>query len=190
MFERLYRETFEDIYRYCARRLDSDHEGAADVVAEIYTTAWRRVDSLLDADDPTKWLYGVARKTLANRYRSRNRWLRLVSRVEQTTSPDGQNPADDVEVRISLDKLRSAIADLDPADRDLLALAVWDGLSYEDIADVAGISAAAVRSRLYRVRQGLKAQISDDARDDVDHSDTQPDTGRLDRTQGKRRPPR
>lgn len=43
------------------------------MVAETFTVAWRRVDELPEGDAATLWLYGVARKVLANHYRGDNR---------------------------------------------------------------------------------------------------------------------
>ncbi|MEW9551250.1 hypothetical protein [Nonomuraea sp. NPDC050783] len=49
---------------YAARRCEVPQD-AADVVAETFTVAWRRVDELPEGAEATLWLYGVARKSSA-----------------------------------------------------------------------------------------------------------------------------
>ncbi|MEV7908225.1 RNA polymerase sigma factor, partial [Streptomyces anulatus] len=67
-FETVYRETYGQITAYAARRCDSPQD-AADVVAETFTVAWRRMDELPSGEEATLWLYGVARRVLANHRR-------------------------------------------------------------------------------------------------------------------------
>lgn len=66
--EAVYRETYGQITAYAARRCASPQD-AADVVAETFAIAWRRMDELPGGEEATLWLYGVARKVLANHYR-------------------------------------------------------------------------------------------------------------------------
>lgn len=68
-FEAAYNRAYGQITAYVARRCDSPQD-AADVVAETFTVAWRRVDELPDDTEATLWLYGVARKVLANHFRA------------------------------------------------------------------------------------------------------------------------
>lgn len=67
-FEAVYRETYGQITAYAVRRYDSPKD-AADVVAETFAIAWRRMDDLPSGKRPL-WLYGVARNVLADHHRS------------------------------------------------------------------------------------------------------------------------
>ncbi|SDH90290.1 RNA polymerase sigma-70 factor, ECF subfamily [Sinosporangium album] len=73
-FEAVYRRTYEQILGYAVRRCSSP-EDAADVVAETYVIAWRRITELPDGEAGKLWLYGVARRVLANHRRSEQRRL-------------------------------------------------------------------------------------------------------------------
>ncbi|HET7219444.1 MAG TPA: sigma-70 family RNA polymerase sigma factor [Vicinamibacterales bacterium] len=55
--------------------------------------------------------------------------------------------------------IRSALARLDPGDREILMLREYDGLSYQEIADVRGVPLNTVRSQLFRARMALKASL-------------------------------
>ena len=66
-FERIYVDHYDAVLRYCLRR--TNREDALDTAAETFTVAWRRrADMPVDGELP--WLYGVARKLLANHHRS------------------------------------------------------------------------------------------------------------------------
>ncbi|WP_344506840.1 RNA polymerase sigma factor [Dactylosporangium maewongense] len=77
-FERAYAAHYEPIFAYALRRTDSVQD-ASDVVADVFLTAWRRVEDMPDGEETILWLYGIARRTLANHARSRRRYDRLGS---------------------------------------------------------------------------------------------------------------
>jgi RNA polymerase sigma-70 factor (ECF subfamily) len=68
-FEGLFREHYPAVRAYVSRR--APYELAQDVIAETFLIAWRRFDDL--PSDPLPWLYGVARRLLANQRRSAGR---------------------------------------------------------------------------------------------------------------------
>lgn len=69
----------DTVYAYCGRRTDA--EAAADCVAETFLVARRRMGDVPDGDAALGWLYGVARRTLANEYRRTRRWRSLLARL-------------------------------------------------------------------------------------------------------------
>src|SRR5258708_23734219 len=79
-FSDLYQRHHEAVLRYALRR--TDPETARDVAAETFLVAWRRLD-VVPADDRQAgpWLYGVARRVLANAERSRRRAENLTTRL-------------------------------------------------------------------------------------------------------------
>src|SRR5690242_7391531 len=79
-FRRLFADTQRDLLAYALRRVDRA-EDAADVVAETFLVAWRRLDHVPPGDDARLWLYGVARRQLANQRRGQLRRSRLAERL-------------------------------------------------------------------------------------------------------------
>jgi DNA-directed RNA polymerase specialized sigma24 family protein len=67
-FAKLYREEGRAILEYALRRVE-EREDAADVVAETFLVAWRRIGEVPIGEEARLWLYGVARLTLANLHR-------------------------------------------------------------------------------------------------------------------------
>ncbi|MFC4908357.1 RNA polymerase sigma factor [Actinomadura gamaensis] len=81
-FERAFRAHSGEILGYLARRTEPA-EDAADLMAEVSATAWRRVDDLPPGDEARPWLYGTARKVPANHRRGRPRRDRLAGRLRE-----------------------------------------------------------------------------------------------------------
>src|SRR4051812_33061810 len=79
-FSRLFGDTERELLAYVLRRVDRAEDGA-DVVAETFLVAWRRLDSVPPGDEARLWLYGVARRQLANQRRGQLRRSRLADRL-------------------------------------------------------------------------------------------------------------
>jgi RNA polymerase sigma-70 factor, ECF subfamily len=171
-FERLYRETYSDLVTYCRRRLPADSDTVDDVVAQVYLTAWRRLDDFLTVDKPIAWLYAVAYRTVSNRYRARRRGAGLQSRLRLVRPPAVIDPADHVLGGSALGDLNRALDQLDPVDREIVMLAAWEGLTYIEIGQITDLTVAAVRTRLFRARRSLSDHVEAAERDGSDVVDT------------------
>jgi RNA polymerase sigma-70 factor (ECF subfamily) len=154
-------DLFEDhhvaVLGYLARR-SATPEQAADAFSEVFLVAWRRIDDVPAAPREARlWLYGVARRTLANARRAFRRKDRLVGRLAATLPrtafvAPAVEPAD-------AGLLRAALAQLSPDDAELLRLVAWEGLGPSEAAEVLGLSPEAARSRLHRARARLRSVL-------------------------------
>jgi RNA polymerase sigma-70 factor (ECF subfamily) len=157
-FSRLYRENARQVLAYALRRTASA-EDAADVVAETFVVAWRRLAEVPIGDGERLWLFAVARRVLANHHRAVERRTALGERLAETlrtelaTSAPSGGGAPEV--------LR-AMSRLSADDRELLLLVSWDELSPREAAAVLGISSIAARSRLHRARRRLRDLLAAD----------------------------
>lgn len=152
----MFRATHDRVFAFALRRIDP--ADAEDVVAETYAVAWRRFEDI--PPDALPWLYGVARKTLANYRRSVRRRLQLATRlIGQLDSEFVEpGPADLLE---GVEEMRSALGSLRRMDREVLMLVAWEGLDNHDAARVLGISTEAFAVRLHRARKRLAAEIDE-----------------------------
>ncbi|MEV0274373.1 sigma-70 family RNA polymerase sigma factor [Hamadaea sp. NPDC050747] len=144
-FEVLYRAHYRDLLGYALRRSDPP-ENAADVVAETFLVAWRRIDNI-PFGEARLWLFGVARKVMANQYRADRRREELAVRLRQELALVEIAPPDvPAEVAAAFDSLPEA-------DREMLRLVAWEGLSADELAVVLDCTANAARIRLHRARR-------------------------------------
>ena len=125
-FDALYAAHRDDIWRYLRRRAASEPE---DLTTEVFLVAWRRRDELPHA--PLPWLYGVARKVLANHRRGGGRREALAERAGAHARRPAPDPAEAVGVRADLVR---ALAALSERDRELVLLVAWEGLSVAEAA--------------------------------------------------------
>ncbi|MFJ5212869.1 RNA polymerase sigma factor [Streptomyces nigra] len=157
IFAAAYREHYWAVSRYVARRLDGRTSEVEEVVAEVFTVAWRRRGDLPDA--PLPWLYGVARNCLANAVRGYRRRRRLVDRLGNDDAAHGRHIAAGPDAEPPGAWVHDALARLSPADQEVLRLAAWEELGVEEIAVVLGCGRRAASMRLHRARHRLKAEI-------------------------------
>lgn len=149
-FSRLFASAYEPLWAYARRRVHASD--VDDIVSEVLTTAWRRLDDV--PEQPLPWLYGVAYKTIGNHIRARDRRLRLVQRV--SAEPGRSEPASDPAVL-------EALARLSGADQEILRLAAWEELTTEEIGAALGCSANAAALRLSRARARLRRELTGSA---------------------------
>lgn len=150
-FTALYRRHVADIERYVRRR--AADTSVLDVVSEVFTVAWRRLGVVPDPALP--WLYGVARRVIANNVRGAHRADRLRDRlsVVDTSTPDHSEA---VAGRLTV---AAAFDELPETDREVLRLIAWEGLSIRDAATAAGCGKAAFAMRLHRARHRLRRAL-------------------------------
>ena len=152
-FERLYRESRDDLYAYAAGLL-RDRSAAEDVTALAFERAWRRRRSFNPKRGTRRaWLFGIARNAALDELRCRGRQGELAA---EPADPDAVEPADAAEVALRRTALRDAMAELSPRERELVALKFFAGLSGAEIATVIGTSESAAGTRLHRVIEKLR----------------------------------
>ena len=152
-FDAFFESHYDSVYRYCLRRLGA--ADAEDAAAEVFAIAWRRIDQVPAPQVERAWLLGVAFRVVGNHFRGRMRWTRLVGRLEFASRADPGDSELDRDFRL----LHLALQGLRPAERELLRLASWDGLTRGEIAEVMGIDVNAVDQRLFRARTRMRDRL-------------------------------
>ncbi|GII98251.1 RNA polymerase ECF family sigma subunit [Sediminihabitans luteus] len=146
---------------YAVRRVTVPAD-AADVVAETFLVAWRRIAEVPAGPDARPWLFGVARKVLANVRRTDHRRSALADRLRAHVV-EVVGPAE-----LGGSAVEQALGRLRDADQEILRLSAWEQLEHDEIAVALGLSRGAVRVRLHRARRRLAETLrgierSDDA---------------------------
>jgi RNA polymerase sigma-70 factor (ECF subfamily) len=163
------------ILAYALRRL-GNVDDAVDVVAETFAVAWRRIDDVPAGDQARPWLYGVARRVLANQRRSNLRRLRLEDKLKLAAQHSVDEPLSGGDLSV---ETREALGRLSGRDREVLTLAAWDGLDTHEIAVALGCSSGAARVQLHRARRrfekllGIRADVTRGSQPGMNHSEGQ-----------------
>ncbi|HET6642500.1 MAG TPA: sigma-70 family RNA polymerase sigma factor [Gaiellaceae bacterium] len=147
-FDALFASYSSDIVAYCSWRAPSASD-AQDAVADVFLTAWRRLDELPRGDAARVWLYATARRVIANQRRSTRRRKALEERLAVEASVATSTDPEETLVHEALRRLGSA-------DREVLLLAEWEGLSPAEIASVVGCLPVTARGRLHRARRRFR----------------------------------
>lgn len=144
-FRDVYARHYPDVVRYGLRRLDG-LTAAEELAQEVFLVAWRRRAELPARTLP--WLYGVARRLLANHWRAR----RAVPTFVELTETAALDRHDGV---VRLVDVRTALLCLSEDDQEILRLVGWEQLSLAETALVLGCGLAAAKVRLHRARRRL-----------------------------------
>lgn len=167
-FEQLFDRHHRAVLGYALRRSGGPHD-AADVVADTFLVAWRRLDDVPLGNDALPWLFGVARRVLANHRRSEQRRGDLAARMgEQLAAQLASTPLTPSQPHGAIGP---ALAQLSSDDREILLLSAWEGLQPAEIAAVMGLRGATARSRLRRARGRLERVLADQTPSAPPHHD-------------------
>jgi RNA polymerase sigma factor (sigma-70 family) len=152
-FDSIWRLHRSQVLAYCLRRASS--ADAEDACAETFLVVWRRLDEIPQDPKTLLALYGIARRVLSNQTRSLYRRGRLHIKL---TNLGVAPPADPMHIVVQSADDRvvfDAVQRLKPTDREIVMLDVWEDLSRTEIAEVMGMSRAAVDQRIHRAFQKL-----------------------------------
>lgn len=146
------------LHRYVIRRLGP--VDADSLVGDIFRIAFERRHTF----DPTRptarpWLYGIATNLIARSRRSEARRLRAIAALasQRPSVPDmAEAISDAMDATNRWHAVVRAVTELPTGERDAVLLHVWEGLSYDDIAQALSIPVGTVRSRLNRARRRLR----------------------------------
>jgi RNA polymerase sigma-70 factor (ECF subfamily) len=130
----------------------TDPETAQDVLQEVFVTAFGKATQI--SDPPLGWLFGTARRLLANRYRRFRREDQLIARVIEGVGQEADSDAYELRQAFA-----QTLATLPAGDREVLTLTGWYALTPEQAAQALGCTPSAYAVRLHRARKRLAAAL-------------------------------
>jgi RNA polymerase sigma-70 factor (ECF subfamily) len=158
-FEVAYEANYKDIFAYVYRRVSQRTPDVDDIVADVFTTAWRRLDDLPAAPQDRLWLFGVARMCVLEHRRRQHHNMRLIARLD-TESAHGV--WSDRVGSSRFGRVHGALNGLRERDQEVLTLIYWDGLSHADAASVLDCSVNAVALRVKKAKARLHDKLMSD----------------------------
>lgn len=142
-----------------AGRLLSDRSAAEEVTQEVFLKVIARANQYDGRASVASWLFAIA----ANACRDRRRRDRRAPVVPLEAMADPPEKGEGVEHRLldreRRDAVREALADLSEEQREALVLARYHGMPYAEVAHTLGISVGAVKTRIFRAVETLKARF-------------------------------
>lgn len=148
-FRGVYARHYPDIVRYGLRRLEGP-DAAEELAQEVFLVAWRRRWQVPARTLP--WLYGVARRLLANHWRAQRAVPPSVKLTDAVALDRHEGVARLVDVR-------AALCCLSDEDQEILRLVGWEQLSLGEAALVLGCGPATAKVRLHRARRRLTEML-------------------------------
>jgi RNA polymerase sigma-70 factor (ECF subfamily) len=139
-------------------------QAAADATQETFVRAFRRIDTLRDAERILPWLFGIARHVSLEFRRAR----RVRARVHAPANDEGgrahdvghgETPEAELLGREAARVVERALGQLSDERRAMLLLRLDHGLAYEEIAAAMGCSVAKAKVEVHRARQILRAEL-------------------------------
>lgn len=156
-FESIYKEHRLPVLAYCMRRTQSGD--AADACSETFLVAWRRIDDVPPPPDTLPYLYGIAGRVLSNQLRSLHRRSRLEAKLANLAVAPPADPAALIVQSLRDQEVVAAIRKLKPKDREIVMLYAWEDLARDVIAEMMGMTRAAIDQRIHRSYQRLARML-------------------------------
>ncbi|MHB8262995.1 MAG: sigma-70 family RNA polymerase sigma factor [Acidimicrobiales bacterium] len=154
-----------------ALRMTRNPSDAEDLVQETYLKAYKGFGGFQDGTNVRAWLYKILTNTYINNYRSAKRRpettgmdniedLYLFKKVtEGTVANKGKSAEEEVLESFTDVEVKEAIESLPEVFRIALLLSDVEGFSYKEIAEITGVPAGTVMSRIYRGRKAIQKSL-------------------------------
>jgi RNA polymerase sigma-70 factor, ECF subfamily len=137
-----------------------DRDDAAEALSETFLRALEKIRSLRGGADAFRaWLFRIARNVATDRLRARSR-IALEADTGETIDLVTGGPADLVIAAEDAAEVRAALSTLPPDDREVVWLRVCAGLSSEEVGDIVGKKAGAVRMQQLRALDAMARRLA------------------------------
>jgi len=150
--------------------LASDWSDRTDLAQEVWIRVYKSIHRLHEPAKFKSWLGRITTNLFYDELRKRKRFKGSVSLDAPRYSSDGQydwelpsdqpTPADNMMTREFQDHLKQAMSELPEVFQKTIAMRELQGLSYEEIASITGVSLGTVKSRIARARQRLQEKLT------------------------------
>jgi len=136
-----------------------DEAAAEDIIQTVFLQLWERRANFRPERGVRTYLFGAARHRMLNAIRGEQRAARYTGTFTRDAGEVAESPDAEVERHDLQARVRDALATLSPRSREALALVREQGLSYQEAADVMGVSVNTIKTQLNRAILMLRRLI-------------------------------
>jgi RNA polymerase sigma-70 factor, ECF subfamily len=148
-FSSLYKKYAPDVYRF-ALYLSGERGEAEDITSETFVRAWTSPEPI-EMATVKAYLFTIARNLFLQGLRKKSRHVGLDDELRDPQA----GPYAQAEQKEKLQSVMAELQKLPEASRSALLMHAVDGMAYEEIAQVLGVSLAAVKVKIHRARLAL-----------------------------------
>lgn len=145
-FEELYNSYWDKIYRLCLG-YSHNQDQAKDLTQETFIAAWKNLDKFRNESQIGTWLYRIASNTCLRQIEKDKRMP-----LEELPLQLEQQESKSLDLEINL--LYKFVGELPEVDRIIISLEL-EGIKQAEIADIVGLSAANIRTKIHRIKEKL-----------------------------------
>tara|TARA_B100001250_G_scaffold142830_1_gene122242 strand:+ start:428 stop:1042 length:615 start_codon:yes stop_codon:yes gene_type:complete len=147
-----------------------DVQLAEDIAQETFFKAYKSIENFREESAFYTWLYRIAANTAINYLSSKKRKSELLESdvsnkegeaIDVFDLPGGDSPEDILSANSLREEIFKSMSNLPEEIRTAVTLREFEGLSYEEIAEIIGCPLGTVRSRIFRGRELLQQTISE-----------------------------
>ncbi len=160
LFDALVRPHMAAAYNFARWMVRNEHD-AEDLAQDAMLRAYRAMGGVAVREGRT-WLLAIVRNVCLT-WLARDRGREATTTFDEHVHTDGARGSDPETLlleRMDVERLRRAVEELPDEFREVVVLREMEGLTYKEIADVAGIPIGTVMSRLARARQRLQERLA------------------------------
>jgi RNA polymerase sigma-70 factor, ECF subfamily len=151
-YRTFYLENKDKLFAYLLR-LTADYNLSVDAMQESFTRLLSRYGA---KEQSIALLFKIARNVVMDDARKNKR----TQCIKNNPQDDSCDPENMLLIKETYRNVLTAMQQLEKVERDVLSLAVSSGLSYQDIADIVGISPSNVRVKVHRARMKLRKNLT------------------------------
>ena len=126
-----------------------------EVVQDTFVRAFGSLDAFRGESTLRTWLFTIARRLVLDRRRAARRRGEVVD-LDEAEIASGYDALDGVVADETVQRLQAALGRLTPTQREVFLLRVNEGLSYKEIAEVAGTTEGAARVHYHNAMRAVR----------------------------------
>jgi RNA polymerase sigma-70 factor, ECF subfamily len=157
-FSLLFRQQYEPLCHF-AHRFVSDFDAAEGIVQDVFVRMWEMREKATIHTSLKSYLFTAVRNSCLNQIKH-GKYASPLQDLEEGSGPTTSHPDAQLESNELARALEKAIEGLPPKCREIFCMAKYDGLSYQEIADIQGVSLNTVKTQLKRALKSLSSSLS------------------------------